>query len=239
MNRHLRMLVGTIAVALTAACGGGGGDSGAAPSAPPAVAASGTFSLQSGYRTRVVAGSSDSFTITGTCAGTAQTVNGAAAAATFEGVTGFSATQTATVTFTNCSPSNSTVAGINYFDANYAPIGSSVTGLDYARFLSNPLPLPTAAKVGDGTIIVTLTTYSDSSKAITTGQRVWSYEVAADTATTVVANLIVKTYNMANQLLLTQQTRYRVAADGTFTLLTIDLQYSGTAGTVHLLYTKV
>lgn len=241
MNRHLRMFVGTIAVALTAACGGGGGDSGAAASAPPAVAASGTFPLQSGYQNRILAGSTDNFTITGGfCAGTAQTVNGAAVAATFEGVTGFSATQTATVMFNknNCSPESSTVTGVNYYDEKYTPIGSSIAGVDYARFLGNRLPLPTAAKVGDGAIIVTLT-YSDSNMNAPKGQRVWSYAVEAETSSTVIANLIVKTYDTANQLLLTQQTRYSVAADGTFTLLTIDVQYSGTAGTVHLLYTKV
>ena len=64
-----------------------------------------------------------------------------------------------------------------------------------------------------------------------------SYVVEADTANTAIVNLISKAYNTANQPLFTQQGRYRIAADGTLSVMTIDIQYS-TTSTTHLIYTK-
>lgn len=239
MMTKTRSLVGVFGCAcllVLSACGGGGGGGDASASAP--VAATTTFNVRSGFAARVVAGSTDNFTISGTCAGTAQIVNGAASAATFEGVAGFSSIQTNTVNFSNCNPSSSTASGTNFYDANYTQIGTVIPSVEYSKFLSAPTALPSAAAVGDMADYVTLTTYTDSSKATTTGRRVLSYVIEADTATSVIVNFTVRTYDTTPQLLLTQQTRYRMAADGTLVLLTIDIQYSGSLGTAHLVYTK-
>lgn len=228
-NRALAFLLGTTA-ALFAGCGGGG-DSGATTTSFPA---------QAGFRARIAAGSTDNFTLSGTCTGTATITNGAATPSTFEGVAGFAATQTATATvdLTNCTPATNTISGTSYYDGSYTPLGSSIPGVEYAKFLTAPPPLPTAVKVGDAAVYATLTTFTDSTKIIVTGQRVLSYVVEADTANTAVVNLVSKGYDMLHQPLFTQQSRYRIAADGTLTVLTIDVQYS-TTSTTHLLYTKV
>jgi hypothetical protein len=185
-----------------------------------------------------VAGSTDNFTLSGTCTGTATIANGAATPSTFEGVVGFAATQTATVNLTNCTPATNFISGTSYYDGGYIPLGSSIPGVEYAKFLTLPPPPPTAVKVGDTAVYATLTTFTDSTKIVVTGQRVLSYVVEADTANTAVVNLISKGYDTLHQLLFTQQSRYRIAADGTLTVLTIDVQYS-TTSTTHLLYTRV
>ena len=226
-NCALAFLLGTAAVLFTGC--GGGGDSGATTTSFPA---------QAGFRARIAAGSTDNFTLSGTCTGTATITNGAATPSTFEGVAGFAATQTATVNLTNCTPATNTISETSYYDGSYTPLGSSIPGVEYAKFLTAPPPLPTAVKVGDAAVYATLTTFTDSTKIIVTGQRVLSYVVEADTANTAVVNLISKGYDTLHQLLFTQQSRYRIAADGTLTVLTIDVQYS-TTSTTHLLYTKV
>jgi hypothetical protein len=187
----------------------------------------------------VTAGATDNYTVSGTCAGTAQIVNGATTPATFAGSAALAANQTATVNFSNCQPSLSTASGTNYFDSTYALLGSTVTGVEYAKFSSGttPVGLPTAAKVGDTGTLSTLTTYTDANATTVTGSRTVTYAIEADTATTAVLNVIVKTYDTSNALQVTQQSRYRVAADGSLTVLTIDVQYSG-GSTAHLLYTK-
>ncbi len=222
---------------LVVGCGGGGGSSGSG--APPGtVVSTSTFALQNGYRARIAAGATDNFTISGSCAGSAQISNSAASATTFESVPGYQAMQSASVTFTNCLPANSTASGTNYYDINYALIGAVVPGSEYAVYSVAPTPLPASVKVGDAADYATLATYIDSSKNITTGKRVLSYAIEADTATTAILDLIAKTYDSGNNPQLEQRTRYRMAEDGTLTLLTIDVQYLGTS-TVHLLYTKV
>jgi len=244
LMRAQRLLIGVVAALLVSACGGGGGSAGTAAGGGGGgggtVTSTATFNVRSGYQARVTAGATDNYTVSGTCAGTAQIVNGATGATTFEGAAALSATQTATVNFTNCTPSVSTAAGTNFFDSNYALLGSTVTGVEYAKFTSGSTPaaLPTGAKVGDTGALSSLTTYTDATKTTVTGSRTVSYAIEADTATTAVLNVIVKTFDTSNALQVTQQSRYRVAADGSLTVLTIDVQYSGVS-TAHLVYTKV
>jgi hypothetical protein len=57
--------------------------------------------------------------------------------------------------------------------------------------------------------------------------------IEADTATTAIANLISKKYNASNVLTSTEQDRYRIAADGSLTLISIDIQYAN-GSTTHL-----
>lgn len=228
-----RMLVTFVcaAASLVAGCGGGGSDAGGG-TAPTT-----SFPLQAGYRALIASGSTNNFTVSGTCLGTATFTAGAATASAFESIPGFAVTQTATVNFTNCSPATNAVSGTSYYDGSYAPLGSSIPGVEYTKFLTAPPPLPSSVKVGDTAVIATLATYTDSTKSVPTGQRVLSYVIEADTANTVIGNLITKAYNASSQPLFTQQTRYRIAADGTLTIVSIDIQYS-TTSTTHLVYTK-
>jgi hypothetical protein len=231
--RYLTAVV-LIASATLQGCGGGGSDAGTAVAPVTPVA---TFPLLAGYKARIAAGASDSYTVSGTCAGNAAITSAAAASATFEGVTGYSVAQTATINFTNCTPASSAVTSTGYYDANYSPLGSTTPGVDYAKYVTAPAALPLFVKVGDTAAFATFTVYSDSAKATVTGQRVLSYVIEADTTTTAVANLITKAYNASGQLLTTQQARYRIAADGSLTVISIDVQYS-TTSTNHLLYIK-
>lgn len=216
------------AAALFSGCGGGG-------DSPPGTDPS--FPLLAGYRARISAGATDNFTVSGTCTGTATFSESAPTAATFEGVQGFATVQTATLSLINCTPATGSVSGTSYHDSNYAPLGTSVPDLVYEKFATTPSPLPASVKVGDTAVYATLTAYTDSSKSVTTGQEVLSYVIEADTAGTAVVNFIARSYDTSNQLLSTQQSRYRIAADGTLTTISVDLQYSTTSST-HLVFTK-
>jgi hypothetical protein len=211
-------------------CGGGGDGGGAASTA--------TFPAQAAYSARVAAGSTDNFTVAGTCNGTASMTNSPATAASFEGVTGFAVAQTITLSVTNCTPATNAISGTAYYDANYSPLGSSIPGVEYSKFLTPPPVLPASVKVGDTAVYSTQTTYTDSSKTVISGQHVLSYVIEADTANTAIANFITKTYNASSQLLSTQQSRYRITTSGAVTVVSIDVQYS-TTSTTHLIYTKV
>lgn len=211
---------------------GGGGDSGGA------VVSTESFPLQAAVRARVTTGASDSFTVSGTCTGTATITTGPAAPATFEGISGYAATQTATINVTNCPLASGAVSGTAYFDGSYSPLGYSIPGVEYAKFVTPPPPLPTTVRVGDTAVYSTQTTYTDSTKTVVTGQSVLSYVVEADTANTAIVNFISRDYDTASQLLATEQNRYRIAVDGTVVVVTSDVQYS-TTSTAHLIFTKV
>lgn len=222
-------------VAMLAACGGGGSSAPASTTENPPTAGS-SFAFAIGYKARLMSGATDNFDLSGTCTGTATIAIAAASAAAFEAVAGFSASQTSTATFSNCLPATASVTGLTYYDGNFVPIGQSITGGEYSRYEALPRALPASAKVGDTADLVALATYSDSTKTTSTGRRVYSYLIEPDTATTAIANITIRTYNTSAQLLATQQSRYRMAAEGTLRLVSIDVQFS-TTSTAHLLYT--
>ena len=225
------------ALALSACGGGGGGTpSVATPTGP--IASTNSFPLQSGYKALTAAGSSNNFAISGTCTGTATLSDSAPVAATFEGVVGVSVTATVTLAFTNCTPATAASTSVGYYDSNYLPLGTSTPGSGYEKLAVPATGIATSVKVGDTAIFATLNTYTSSTKTTPTGQRVVSYVIEPDTATTAIANVISKSYNTSNQLLFTQQSRYRMGSTGALSLVSVDLQYS-TTSTTHLVFTKI
>lgn len=235
MTKFMRLsFVGALSVAFLSACGGGGG------SDTPIVAAQAvtSFALQSGYKSLVAAGRINNFTISGTCSGSATVSTSTPSAGTFEGSPALSATTTAILNSTNCTPASVASTSVQYYDSNYIPIGHSATGVEYGKFLTIPSPLPTSVKLGDTAIYGTETIYTDSTKQTQKGQRTISYVIEQDgtSTSTAIANLITKDLNTANQLIFTQQSRYRIAADGALSIVSIDVQYS-TTSTTHLVYT--
>lgn len=242
-------LVGTLCIFVLAACGGGGGGDAPAPvtqppvtqppvTAPPPTTAS--FALAAGFKARIDAGVSDTFDISGGCTGTATIALAPATPATFEGVASVASPQTSTATLNNCTPASSSSAGTTYYNnASYANLGFTVTGGEYASFQAAPVALPTTVQIGNSGSIVTLNTYNNSSKATLTGTRVIKWKIEADGTSTTSAlfNLITENYNSSNLLLSTQQSRYRMALNGTLAITTIDVQFNGTSF-LRLLYTK-
>lgn len=230
-QRFSKVFILGTTVALMTGCGGGG-DSGTSA----AVSVVTSFPFQSSYQARIKAGSQDNYIISGTCSGTATQTNGATTSATFEGVPGFAASQTMTVQYSNCTPYSNAVSATSYFNAIYSLIGTSTPGVRYES-LPIALSIPVSVKVGDTAVLGTITVYADSSKNSVTGQRILSFVIEPDTASTAIVNYISKEYNAGNQLLTTVQSRYRLTSDGTVTSIGFDIQYS-TTSTNHLIYTK-
>ncbi len=231
---HLTTATGLLLAALLASCGGGGGSDTPVVNNPPPATAS--FAFAAGLRARTVSGATDNFNVSGSCTGTASIATAAASTTTWEGVAGYAATQLSTVNFTNCLPASATNTGSTYFNANYMPIGLAIVGGEYAKFETLPADIAASVKIGDNATIATMITYADASKTVVTGKRVVSYSIEADSGSTAIANVITRSYDVGNQLLSTQQSRYRMTTAGALTRLTIDVQFS-TTSTIHLIYT--
>jgi hypothetical protein len=225
--RHLNFLTLIISIALTA-CGGGGGGGASGP-----VASTNTFDIRAGYARLMANGFSKTLTVSGTCSGTFSLTSGpATTSTTFEGVAALSGSSVTSLTVSNCNPASSVGTSTHYFDSNYVPLGKSIVGGDYSVWTSLP-SIPTAARVGDVAVVGTENKYTNSTKSTPTGTEENSYVMEADTATTAILNLISKNYNTAHTLTYTEQDRYRVAADGSLTLISIDIQYAN-GSTTHL-----
>jgi hypothetical protein len=223
-------LAAALSAALLTACGGGGGDAGGMPNGNAMA-----FPLQAGYKALISSGYSIDFTVSGSCSGTASQVNSKAQVATFEGTAGAGAVSIQTIDFGDCTPSHTVASETEYFDASYAALGSSVENDEYGVYEA-PASFPVSVKVGDSGSYGTETLYSDSSKAQVTGRAVRTWRVDPDTASTAIGILTTQVFDATNQLDNTQQSRYRLAADGTLTILGVDIQVAGPNG-LHLVLT--
>jgi hypothetical protein len=91
--------------------------------------------------------------------------------------------------------------------------------------------------VGTTGIVGTVTYYTNSTKATPDGRADKSFVIEADTANSVIINVITKRYNQAGQLLYTAQDRTRIDSTGTVTRISSDLQYA-TTSTTHLVFRR-
>ena len=224
-------LAGALSAALLTACGGGGGDAGSTPTGNTI-----DFPLQAGYKALINSGYTVNFDVSGSCTGTGSQVNQQPVAATFEGVAGFSVTSVQSITLPSCGTTDTiTGTATDYFDTSLAAVGSSISGGDYGVYQA-AATLPVTVKVGDSGSFGTELLYSNSCKATPTGKDVFSYEISADTASTAIGTLISQDYDVNNVLVSTERDRYRIAADGSLTLLSVDIQYTGT-NALHLVLT--
>ena len=234
-------LLATACLAALVGCGGGAGDGtgvAGASTATPLSPASNTYALAAGFQGRLASGASDRFVVSGTCSGTASIATSAAVPSTFAGVPGYAAAQLSTLALSNCTVTAGSQMGTTYFDSLAAPIGLNILNGEYAQLNAPATDLPVSVAVGDAGVISTQNTYADSTRAVPTGTLVLSYVIEANTAATATAtvNMITRAYDVSNELLSTQQSRYALTTGGALTLSSIDVQFS-TTSTLHLLYT--
>lgn len=239
--KYSTILVLTLSTAFLAACGGGGG--GTAGSTGPVVSTL-SFPLRSAINASTAAASNYTLTANGTvatqatdgmCSGTFTTISSPAnTAASFESAPALSSSAVATIAFTNCTPANTTVTTISYYDSNYLPLGSSSSSGSYSVY-SQPLNIPVSVTVGNNGVIGTEIYYTDNTKATLDGRIDLTYAVEPDTSSTAIVNKISKRYNQASQLLFTVQERSRIDSTGNLTAIAIDVQYA-TTSTTHLVF---
>lgn len=217
-------------MAFLSACGGGGGGTPAVAVAPVSVP------LKSAYSALITSGLSKTFTISGTCGGTAVlTQTPAISGVTFDGVAGrLSNMQTTNLTLTGCLPATVSQTVTGYFDTSYTPVGSLGGSGTFGVFATAPT-IPATAKVGDSGPISTQLLYTNSTKTVSAGQAITTYTVESDSATSAIVNLTIRSFNAANVLVNTEQDRYRiVATTGLGTLVSVDGQASN-GSTTHLI----
>ena len=227
--RAMRLIWACALGMLLAGCGGDSPD----PDAPVTL-----FRLNQAYKGWLTAGSTDNFSISGACIGTAKVVTSPATSPTFEGVPGYSSAQATSYAFNFCLPLTSVVAGAAYFDAQDALLGDMTTGVEYAKASTAAAPLPLLVKVGDSAVYAKLTVYADSSKAVATGSRVMSYRVDADGPRSAFVTLVAQGYDNAGLLSYTEQIKFRITAEAGLAMTAVDAQY-GTGPAGHFVYTKV
>ena len=228
MKKHLVSLCLISTIGLSA-CGGGG--TGPITTILPSTVLP-PFPLQAGFKSFVSKASCTNYLISGSCEGTSTEKLTGQSPATFNGVESLSVTKAVTGTFNNCTPATFSSSSTTYYDTNYIGLGG-LSSTQYGIFEIPPKQFPTSVVFGTAAEYGTLALFTDSSKITRIGRNDLSYLIEMDptainSADSAIANLITKNYNAANQLLSIEQARYRLSADGTFTPVSRDVQFSTT-----------
>ena len=232
MIKKLNLILSSFVVASLVACGGGGGGT---STASATVTSTLSFPIATGIKALQVSGLAKNFAVTGSCTGNGtRTSTPENTPSVFEGVTGFSDTDTLVVTL-SAPCSSTTQTSTSYVDTNYVQLGYSSTTNGYGVYLTRPT-YPTSVSVGSTGTIGTENLYTDSTKTVSKGTTVGSYTVTADTATTAIFNVIWNSYDASAKLTATEQDSFRVDALGAVTPITTDILY--TSGT-HVLITYI
>lgn len=217
VNRVSKFSVVVIAGMLLDACGGGGGGGGSSSSPTPSTIA---FPVAQAHSQMTINGYSVTFAISGKSSGVAVSGSGtltvgAAVAATFEGQAGMSTTESLSATVTGNGQSIPiNVTGIDYFDSNYNDL-AYLDNTDGSLTVVDPVvPVPSTVHVGDSGSLGAATTYSDSTKSTVINTETLTYNVVADTATSILFKVTKKTYDLSHNLTDTDITSIRVTENG-------------------------
>lgn len=206
------VVVFVLAVLVTS-CGGGGAGTGNNVSNDPAVASTLSFPLQKGLRGLSEFSNSVDYSISGTCSGVSTASSGDAVPSSFEGASAVAATSTVSFFFNNCSPASSVSTGTGYFDANFNPLGILGGNGEYGVYVA-PVMVPETVMVGDSGTLGVMQLYRDSTKTTLAGQDELAYVVEANDADSAVVDVVTRSYDTNNVLMMTSHDRYRIAASG-------------------------
>lgn len=227
-------ILGVLMATMLVGCGGGGGGGSGTGAVSPSPAIS--FPLLEGYKALIVNGLAMDFTVSGSCNGSGRrTFAPATTQASFDGIDGYSAAGSLTMTLSDCTPATVSENYTNYYDSHYVAIGGTSGSGEYGVYPTLPA-VPVSVTVGDTGSFGSENYYTDSTKTTPSGSVVETFVVEADTPDTAILNVISKDYNAAGTLGQTAQSRYRMSRTGTLTLISTDIQAPGSAG-VHLLLT--
>lgn len=211
--------------ALTLTACGGGGSSNAG--ATPPVATTQTFDLKTTYANYLQTTVSRAFTVTGTTSGVAvsgsgNTTLGALQASTFQGAPALVRTQTLTASLTaNGQTIPFGTSGQTYYDSNFNVLGA--IGVNFS-VVASQTSLPTAAKINDAGVWMTMTNYPSSNKEYVKGTTTTSYSLGAESESTAILTLIASEKSASGQTLSSTVETFRITTGNSVTALTESTQ---------------
>jgi hypothetical protein len=189
-----------------------------------------SYEFKTAFQNRILKGSSKTFNATGDCKGTFSITDSPAAKTTWNGQSVYAVGTTEIVSIPNCAIGISgTQTSITYYDMNFVEVAKSHSDGSYSEYVKASQPI--SIKVGDSGILGTWTHWNNTSKSDKYEIDIISYNVEADTATSVIFNLIDRTYPASNnQLEITSQLRYRLNSSGILEWYSATIDFANNKG---------
>lgn len=214
----------SLAGILLSACGGGSGGS-TATSLSSTTSQATTFPISAAIKNLVTKGYAANVTLSGkvgtnTVSGSGTSGWSAGVQTQFEGQSAIDAVDNENITAVVNGASPRTVSSIThqYFSKDFAPLGQlDQDGTYYV--VTSFSGWPAAAKVGDSGTLASITVYSDASKGSITGKQAFKYSMEADGSNTAILLMSAVQTDNTNKVVLQSDIRYRIATDGSASLV--------------------
>lgn len=188
-----------------------------------------SFDLKTARQNRLLKGFSKTFNITGDCLGTFSISDSPAVKTVWNGQSVYAVGTTEIVNNPNCSLGTSgTQTSITYYDLNFVELAKTHSDGSFSEFVKTSQP--TSVKVGDTGTLGTWNHWNSTSKSQFYERDVHSYVVEPDSATSVIVNVIDRTYDSNNAFRITSQIRYRLSASGEFDLSNVTIDFANNGG---------
>jgi hypothetical protein len=173
-----------------------------------------SYDFKTAFQNRILQGASKTFNVTGDCKGTFSITESPAAKTSLNGQAVYAVGTTRISNLSNCSMNlGGTQVDITYYDMNFVELAKSHSDGSYSEYVRTSQPL--SFKVGDTGTLGTWTHWNNTGKSEKYEIDIHSYVVENDSPTSVIFNLIDRTYPArSNQLEITTQSRFRLSSMG-------------------------
>jgi len=189
-----------------------------------------SYDFKTAFQNRILQGASKTFNVTGICKGTLSITDSPAAKTTWNGQAAYAVGTTQISNMPNCSMNlGGSQSNITYYDMNFVELAKSHSDGSYSEYVKTSQPL--SFKVGDTGTLGTWTHWNNTGKSEKYEIDIHSYTVEADTPTSVIFNLIDRTYPArSNQLEITSQLRFRLSSTGVLEWHSVTIDFADNKG---------
>jgi hypothetical protein len=191
--------------------------------APPA------YDIKTAFQNRIIKGASKTFNVTGDCKGTISQTDSPAAKTIWNNQAVYAVGNTHINSIPNCSLGFSgTQTSITYYDLDFVELAKFHSDGSYSEFVKSPRP--NSVTVGDSGTLGTWTHWNNTGKTNLYERDVMSYVIEPDTSSSVIVNLIDRTYDNNNQLEITSQLRFRLDSTGVLEWVSATVDFANNKG---------
>jgi len=192
-----------------------------------------TYDIKTAFQNRIIKGASKTFNVTGDCKGTFSQTDSPAAKTIWNNQTVYAVGNTNIPSIPNCSLGfSSTQTSITYYDLDFVDLAKFHSDGSYSEFVKSPRP--NSVTVGDSGTLGTWTHWNNTGKTNLYERDVMSYVIEPNTSSSVIVNLIDRTYDSNNQLEITSQLRFRLDSTGTLDWYSVTIDFANNKGHLFL-----
>ena len=192
-----------------------------------------SYDFNAAKKSMLLKGVSKTFNITGDCNATFSRFDSPATRTVWNGQSVYAVGTTEIVNMPASCPLGSagSYTSVTYYDLDFAELAKLDSDGYYSEYKPTSTPAPlNALVVGDTGVMGTWLRWNNASRTTLVGSEIWSFIIEPDSPTSIIFNLIDRTFDNQNTLKNTVQIRYRIFSNQDFEVVSMTSDLPNNAG---------